>query len=161
MFAHHPDCDEYSAHTWRLGPFTFCKTCSVGFLLLNSLLVSFLLIPKGFNFFADFYSNIFLLLILSPLVIFYLVGATKGRLKDVLQITFIIFAVILGLSFIYVENPFGKIVFLAWISFGLILLFLFRKKKMFKICRECEYEANFGECPGLESFRDFVYSLHK
>ncbi|MFX1286761.1 MAG: hypothetical protein ACFFB5_24195 [Promethearchaeota archaeon] len=159
MLAHHPECAYFSSHTWKVGSLRLCKSCTGAFLLTIGLSIILLLFPRSLTLFSNPQLDLVLLLLLTPFVILYLIGVGNNNIRNLLRIIFVIFAITLALSFFSVPMGLEKILFLAWISVGFLVLYRQRKIKMLKICDACEYKADFNQCPGTYSFRKLIASI--
>ena len=161
LLSHHPECEEYSSHTWKIGSFHFCKSCTGSFFIINIAIVFFLLFPESSHVFTDANSDLLLLLGLTPIVILYLIGVNNELIRNISRIVFIIFALILMVSFIFVESLVFKVLFLLWMIIGLILIYRRRKTKMIKICQDCAYNDMASFCPGYQSIQNLVAAINE
>jgi hypothetical protein len=161
LFSHHPECEEYSSHTWKIGSVNFCKSCTGSFILLNTGIVFFLIFPGSSHFFTDASTDLLLLLLMTPVVILYLIGVDNERLRSISRVFFLLFVMILMASFIFVESIIAKLFFLIWMLIGLILVYRRRKTKMIRICEKCRYNDMINLCPGYQSIQDLVNAINQ
>ena len=160
MFTHHPDCNPYSSHVWTIGHWKFCKSCSTGFIMLNLLFLIFFINISLTKLFSNMVVDFTFIVILLPFSLLYLLDSFGNKfVHSIVRIMFPLFAITLFISFIFITNPFVKILLLGWILIGIVLMFKRRKTKMMKICTDCEYKADFDHCPGFEKLRTLADNI--
>ena len=160
LFAHHPDCNPYSSHVWTIRGLKFCKSCTIGFIMVNVLFLIFLINKSIAKLFSNMYIDFTFIIILLPFPFLYLLGSFgNNTVHSFVRIMFPFFAITLFLSVIFITVPIVKILLLGWILIGLVLIFRRRKSNMIKICTNCEYNADFNHCPGFEKIRTLVDNI--
>ena len=150
LFSHHPKCEKFKGHTFKIGNTQFCIGCFIGYptafigiltIYLLELVITFrteFLLITGMALLSSF--------ILSPLHL------TKIRNIKIIQKFFIG----LGFAFLFwgiwtLPNSFNINLILFFIIFGIVYatIMSYHAYRFYKTCKKCEYSLNWEKCPGF------------
>ena len=158
MFSHHPYCDPFEHHTYKIGKLRLCRGCLLSYPPLYATLLIFLFWPQAHAFLiadALWFDNLWWFMI--GFGILALVGRLLGRysifIKDLSKFGRGAWAGFLVVVIISQHWGF-KIGAVLIIVGGMTYLSLHRGKDMEKTCDECEWGANYDACPGWKDIND-------
>ena len=145
IFAHHPDCDQYNHHIFKLGEWAFC----VGDTGMYSALLMSLIINERFSYLSSFPSGMLFLLG----TVFFIPAIIQLRWKSRKKLVKFAMRVSLGVSaFYYIIFCFSKanwlfrIGMLAIFATGVITYNYLHKPNSLPECRNCVYGENYHSC---------------
>lgn len=153
--SHHPECDVYSDHSFKIGNIRVCKSCFTAS-TSAAIFTPVLILTPLIDLFKSFTTSMVILMVFSPFVLVYLLGRGNDNLRMISRILFGLFALFLLVSAFSVEELQFKILYLAVIIIGVIIVFKRRTVKMTGICRKCRYNSEFSSCPGFTSLQLLV-----
>ncbi|NHJ48324.1 MAG: hypothetical protein FK733_11110 [Asgard group archaeon] len=154
MLSHHPYCDDFDHHVFKIGKLRLCRGCTLSYPPAYFLPIFWLAWSGAREFFraeGALIPNIWWFTIAFAVfgVITYFIRKYSIFINDIYKITR---GALLGFFFIVMlqEDWYYKLIF------GLLILGLMgylsikRGKDMEKTCNDCEWGANFQECPGFK-----------
>jgi hypothetical protein len=150
MLSHHPICEEYNDHSFRMFGRDFCIGCFIGYpSAIIALIIGYL---SGLFF---LFNGTILLLIGIVFNLSYLLsifGLTKRKPIKIVS------KILIGIGSAFVIAAIMTIPLLIYLRLFIVLIFtqivtaimgLKRQKEMNKICNACEYQNNRNICPGM------------
>ncbi|TXT59692.1 MAG: conserved membrane protein of unknown function [Promethearchaeota archaeon] len=157
IFSHHPNCEKFEEHTFRIRGMKFCIGCFIGIpsAIIGVVLIYFLNLIFSFSQEVLLITGIVLMstFLLSPLKL------TKFRpIKFAQKILFNLGAAFIFWWVIYLPNSlffnllFGLFVYMAAIS----VLNLYHSYSIFRTCKKCEYEMDWESCPGFTDIMEYI-----
>ncbi|NHJ84826.1 MAG: hypothetical protein FK734_05150 [Asgard group archaeon] len=151
MISHHPYCDHYDSHVFKIGPVRFCKGCFLSYPPLYTIVLLFIFWEKAREFFLtpSFHiDNLWWFVIGSfILALLYFLGKFSMFIKDLSKFGRGLFAGFLFCVILSQHWAF-KIPAALIIIAGMTILSVKRGREMERDCRECEWQAQFDVCPG-------------
>ncbi|MEA2065663.1 MAG: hypothetical protein U9O65_00950 [Thermotogota bacterium] len=162
MLSHHPICEPYEKHVYKIGKLRFCRGCLLSYPPAYASIIIYIFWPQARDFLTTkgFYiQNLWWFLIAFAIL------AIGGRLlarfsiiiKDASKFGRGALAGFLILVIISQHWAF-KISALCLLLAGLTYLSIHRGQDMERICNECEWHAQYEICPG---WRDIASELDK
>ncbi len=151
LLAHHPDCEEFDKHTFKIGRYQFCIGCFIGYpaAILGIFAIFYLNLIDILDAIYFFYISI----ILMATFILSLLNLTKIKSIKIIQKALIG----LGASFMFwyiwtLPNSFTMNFLIFNIVFSLLLTVFnaYHGYGLFKICKKCQYKVDWENCPGFE-----------
>lgn len=151
--AHHPECETFDKHVFKIGKkLRICRGCTLSYPPLYGLVLVFIFWPAAREFFL---AKGFLIANLWWFTIGFLLLGVSGLLlrkyslfiNDIYKFSRGAFS---GLLAIIVLSQHWGFKIGAGIAFmaGMAYLSIHRGKDMERTCEECEWNANYDECPG-------------
>lgn len=150
LLRHHPNCEKFKGHTFKIGKTEFCIGCFIGYPTAFIGILIIYLLRQVIMFGTEFLLITGLILvssfILSPLHL------TKMRNIKIIQKFFIG----LGFAFLFwgiwtLPNSFIINLILFFIIFGIIyaIIMSYHAYSFYRTCKKCEYSLNWEICPGF------------
>ncbi|MHA1450138.1 MAG: hypothetical protein ACTSP4_12025 [Candidatus Hodarchaeales archaeon] len=155
MLSHHPECDVYSDHSFKIGKIRLCKSCSLAIFSAAIFTPVFLFTPL-LELFKSFTTSLIIIMVLSPFMVVYISGKGNNKIRTVSRILFGLFALSLLVSTIAVPEFQFKLLYIVIMATGIMIIAKRRMDKMTGICRECGYNSEFSSCPGFTSLQMLV-----
>jgi len=165
MLSHHPFCEVYDPHVFKIGKLRLCRGCFLSYPPLYTLVAIFIFWEAAQEFFLreaiSIIDNLWWFVIGFGILTF--VGRWLGRysifIKDIAKFSrgaWTGFLVIVLLS-----QHWGFKIGAALIVFGgMTYLSLHRGKDMERTCEECEWKADFNSCPGWEGMSEKLFQTN-
>jgi len=148
LLSHHPLCEKFESHTFKVGKYHLCKGCFLGY---PTAVIVILLWTQTSLFVHTTYIQVFELTILT----FLLNGLKATRLNN--HESFSLFlkvdrGITLALGIIATwkaPSPFLSISIGAFL-FTLYLIYIYSGiRRYMKVCKNCEYYNQIPNCPGF------------
>lgn len=154
LLAHHPECGDFKGHTLRIGKYSLCIGCFIGYpsaviaiYVMFHLNVTQIIAPQG-------------LLTLGIVLIstFFLSFLHLTKYKPIKIIQKIAIGIGAAFLFWYITtlqiSRFAKLM-TFYIVFGILLALLngYHAYGFIKTCKKCNFLFNWGTCPGFNSIR--------
>ena len=156
FLAHHPDCEEFESHVFKIGKLRLCRGCALSYPPAYALPLIFIFWQVAQDFFlakALWFHNFFWFTIgfflLTEITLF-----TRKFSKIINDLYKIARGSLLGFLFIVVigeartQTWYISLIAGVMILGGLFYLSMKRGKEMEQTCNECEWGAQFHVCPG-------------
>ncbi len=158
--AHHPECETFNDHVFKIGKIRLCRGCTLSYPPLYATVLIFIFwldarsfltatglwIPNLWWFTIGFGVTGALALLLRKYSLF---------INDIYKFSRGAFAGFL-IAVIFSQHWTFKIAAGVLLIGAMVLLSLHRGKDMEKTCEECEWKANYDECPGWKDItQDF------
>lgn len=153
--SHHPECDVYSDHSFKIGNIRICRSCSLA-ITSAAIFTPVIMFTPLINLYKSFTTSLLILMVLSPFMLVYLSGKGNDTLRMISKILFGLFALSLLVSAISVTENHFKLLYLVIMIIGVVIIFQQRAGKMTGICRNCNYNSEFSSCPGFTSLQLLV-----
>ncbi|MHA1308299.1 MAG: hypothetical protein ACTSO7_15360 [Candidatus Heimdallarchaeota archaeon] len=161
MLSHHPYCDTFEEHTFKIGKLRLCRGCWLSYPPMYATILIFLFWPQAKEFLtanALWFDNLWWFVI--GFSILALVGRLLGRysrfIKDLSKFgrgSWAGFLVVVIISQHWGFKIGAGLIILG----GMTYLSFQRGSDMEKTCDECEWQSNFDACPGMRDInRDFA-----
>lgn len=163
MLAHHPACEVYDSHVFKIGNLRLCKGCFLSYPPLYATLLIFIFWDAARIFYQNsgfLISNIWWFVIGFGILAVggYLIGKFSLFIKDLSKFGRGAWAGSLVIVILLKEIHWGLKIGAAVILIGgMVFLSLYRGKDMEKTCNECEWNAQFDLCPG---WRDVIQQFN-
>lgn len=150
MLSHHPICEEYEDHSFRMFGRDFCIGCFIGYPSAAIMLI-FGYLSGLFSLFEGTSLSLIGIVFCSSYIL-SIVGLTKRKPIKILS------KVSIGIGSAFVIAAIMTIPILIYLRLFIVLIFtqivtaimgLKRQKEMNKICNACEYQNNRNICPGM------------
>jgi hypothetical protein len=151
LLSHHPHCEKFKNHTFRLFSKDFCIGCYIGYssailgIIISNILFKQHILPSSFFLLVGILMSLFQFLSLTKI--------TKIKKIKMIQKFFIGFGS--GFILIYFWYLSDWIWYLT-LLFELLIIFILNIpigilhfKTHEKICIECEWKNNWNQCPGF------------
>ena len=164
MFAHHPYCDPFEEHTFKIGKLRLCRGCWLSYPPMYATILIYLFWPQARDFMLGeavwIMDNLWWFVI--GFGILALVGRLIGRysrfIKDLSKFGRGSWAGFLVV--VIITQHWGFKVGAALILIGgMTYLSLHRGKDMDRTCDECEWHANYDTCPGMQEINNDFASV--
>ncbi|MHA1797359.1 MAG: hypothetical protein ACTSVY_02830 [Candidatus Helarchaeota archaeon] len=162
LLSHHPDCDEYKNHVFKIGKKRFCIGCFIGFpsMFLTILIIFFLGIP---NYISHSYLFLIGLILLSSYLLKLIPFMKSVRGRICIRSLFGI-----GLGFLF-WGIFASPLSLAENLIVFIFIFgsfytFYSTSRVISIhitCHKCKHEHDWKKCPGFKSIRNHEFKIKK
>jgi hypothetical protein len=160
LISHHPNCDVYEHHVFKIGKLRFCRGCTLSYPPAYFLPIIWLAWWRAQNFFkveGFLIPNIWWFTIAFAIfgVITFFIKKYSIYINDIYKVTR---GALLGFFFIIMlQEPWYYKLSIGIIVLGLMTYLSFKRgKDMEKTCNECEWGANFHECPGWKDMNLFT-----
>ncbi|HUU78686.1 MAG TPA: hypothetical protein VMX55_10090 [candidate division Zixibacteria bacterium] len=159
MLAHHPACEVYDSHVFKIGSLRLCKGCFLSYPPLYATLLIFIFWDAARIFYQNsgfLIPNIWWFVISFGILTIggYLIGKISLFIKDLSKFGRGAWAGALVIVILLNEIHWGfKIGAAVILIVGMVFLSLYRGKDMERTCNECEWKAQFDLCPG---WRDVI-----
>jgi hypothetical protein len=162
LLAHHPDCEEYDSHVFKIGKVRLCRGCFLSYPFAYAIPLIFIFWQAANDFFlakALWFHNLLWFaigFILLTIITFF----TRRFSKIINDLYKVVRGSLLGFLFIVVigeirtPNWYLSLISGVIILGGLFYLSVKRGKDMEKTCNECEWGANFYSCPGWKDLSE-------
>lgn len=155
MLAHHPNCETFDPHVFKIGKLRLCRGCLLSYPPLYALVAMYIFWLPSRDFFlreaVSIIDNLWWFVIGFGILTF--VGRWLGRysifIKDVAKFSRGAWTGLLVIVIISQHWGF-KIGAAIIVIAGMSYLSLHRGKDMERTCDECEWNADFNSCPGWE-----------
>ncbi|MFW9922690.1 MAG: hypothetical protein ACFFDW_05290 [Candidatus Thorarchaeota archaeon] len=152
MLSHHPACDVYDSHVFKIGKLRLCRGCFLSYPPLYALLIIYVAWPEAKDFFLTnglWFDNLWWFVISFGILAIFgrLLGRYSIFIKDLSKFgrgAWAGFLIIVALTQFW---PF-KVAALVIVLGGMTFLSFHRGKAMEKTCNECSWNSNFDSCPG-------------
>lgn len=162
MISHHPACEIYDSHVFRIGPLRLCKGCFLGYPPLYATLIIFFTWEAARNFYTTkgfLIDNVWWFVISFGILAIaghFLLGKYSQFIKDLSKFGRGAWAG--SLVVVILTQHWGFKIGAAVVLFGgMMFLSFYRGKDMEKTCQECEWNAQFDICPGWRDVtKEFV-----
>jgi hypothetical protein len=151
ILAHHPNCDRFKNHTFKIGRYQFCIGCFIGYptAIIGIIVIRILNLTKLLD-------SIYFIVIALPLIATFLfspLNLTKLKIIKIIQK----FLIGLGSSFLFwwiliLPNPIHINIIIFFLIFGplMIILNAYHAYGFYKECKRCEFAMNWNSCPGFK-----------
>ncbi|MHA1154941.1 MAG: hypothetical protein ACTSQK_02440 [Candidatus Heimdallarchaeota archaeon] len=166
--AHHPECETFEDHVFKIGKLRLCRGCTLSYPPMYALVLMFIFWPDAMLFLTS--TGLWIPNLWWFTIGFGVTGASALLLRKYSLFINDIYKFCRGafagfLVTIILSQHWGFKIGAVVILMGAMgLLSIHRGKEMEKICEECEWNANFDECPGwtdiTQSFNE-VLSTHQ
>ncbi|MHA1459186.1 MAG: hypothetical protein ACTSQR_05920, partial [Promethearchaeota archaeon] len=148
MLSHHPNCDKFSAHVYHLGKRHLCIGCFTFYpVIIITIILTLLFVERNLYNSTIMYLISFIFFI--PIIL-SVAGLTKYRFLKIFSKASNGIGVGLHLVSVFLL-PFPlivKILTLLEINFLIGAIAYIRANRIKKDCSECDYQANWDDCPG-------------
>lgn len=157
LLAHHPSCETFDSHVFKIGKVRLCKGCALSYPPAYGIPIVFIAWIRARNFiiFSNFYiQNIWWFVIGTGILAIgtHLLKPYSKFINDFAKFTRGVWAGFLILSILVISPWYYKLIPLAITAVGLMLITLKRQKDMTKTCNECEWQSDYENCPGWKDF---------
>ncbi len=155
LLSHHPECEKFKEHTFKIKNYKVCIGCSVGYLtaIITLIIINFLNLIKIID------SQYFLILgliflgtfILGPL---HIINSKKVKTLQ---------KILIGIGTIFIISWIGTLpnspkinLILIFIVICIVLwvLNVYHGYGFFNTCKKCDTPMDFENCPGFERIRN-------
>jgi len=151
ILSHHPDCDKFKNHTFKIRKSKLCIGCFVGY---PTAILGILIIWVS-NLLNLFVSVHFLSIGISLLSSFILSPLKLTKIKSIKIIQKLLIGI--GAAFMFwgvwsLPNPFAFNFLLFFFTFGILIIILngYHVYGLYRICKKCEYSFDWDACPGFK-----------
>ncbi|NHJ32507.1 MAG: hypothetical protein FK732_06565 [Asgard group archaeon] len=162
MLSHHPNCEIYDPHVFKIGKLRLCRGCFLSYPPLYALPAIFIFWQAAQDFFlfeaVSIIDNLWWFVIGIGILVFASrwLGRYSIFIKDLSK--FFRGAWAGFLVIVIISQHWGfKIGAVLIVFAGMVYLSLHRGKDMQNICDECEWEGNFNSCPGWHGISEKLY----
>jgi hypothetical protein len=165
LLAHHPYCEKYESHVFKIGPVRLCRGCWLSYPPAYATVIIYLAWVEARLFLqskALWVENLWWFVIgFAILAIFgRIIGQYSLFVKDLSKFGRGAFAGFLVV--VLLDQPwYFKIGAAILLLGGLTYLSIQRARDMEKTCQECEWHNNYSVCPGFKdfnnNFREILY----
>ncbi len=152
FFSHHPFCEIFDNHVFKIGKLRLCRGCTLSYPVAYGLPIMYLLWGsyRDFLHFAPLWiSNLWWFTIYSTILAFgtRYFGKKNLFINDLSKLTR---GALAGFLFTVMisEIWYLKIIAAVGLFAGMAYLSLKRGKEMQHTCDQCEYGADYNNCPG-------------
>jgi len=162
MLSHHPFCEVYDPHVFKIGKLRLCRGCFLSYPPLYALVTIFIFWEAAREFFLleaiSIIDNLWWFVIGFGILTF--VARWLGRfsifIKDIAKFFRGTWTGLLVM--VIISQHWGFKLGAALIVFGgMTYLSLHRGKDMERTCNECEWNADFNACPGWEGISEKLF----
>ncbi|TET29043.1 MAG: hypothetical protein E3J70_08070 [Candidatus Heimdallarchaeota archaeon] len=162
MLSHHPFCEVYDPHVFKIGKLRLCRGCFLSYPPLYALVTIFIFWEAAREFFLleaiSIIDNLWWFVIGFGILTF--VARWLGRfsifIKDIAKFSRGTWTGLLVM--VIISQHWGFKLGAALIVFGgMTYLSLHRGKDMERTCNECEWNADFNACPGWEGISEKLF----
>lgn len=155
LLRHHPLCEKFEGHTFRIKGIDFCIGCFIGY---PTATISIITLPFTglFNILTHTDLLIISIIFLSSFLL-SLFGLTKRKsIKIISKISIGVGAGFLFWSIFNSPNPYSVNFIIFGITFIILLSILnaYHGYGTYRICKKCEYKADWNKCPGMSFFNE-------
>jgi hypothetical protein len=162
LLAHHPNCEEFESHVFKIGKLRLCRGCFLSYPLAYALPLIFIFWQAAHDFFlakALWFHNLlwFAIGFILLTIITYFTRRFSKIINDLYKITrgaLLGFLLIVAIAEIRTPNWYLSLISGVMILGGLFYLSMKRGKDMEKTCNECEWGADFYSCPGWKDLSE-------
>ncbi|MHA1630001.1 MAG: hypothetical protein ACTSXO_04390 [Candidatus Heimdallarchaeota archaeon] len=157
LLSHHPNCEKYESHVFKIGRLRLCKGCILSYPPAYTIILMYIfwnaartfLLTKSFRI-----ANIYWFVI--GFGVLTLGGyALKKYSRIINDFTKLFRGILAGflVASVFAATTWYYAIIPALLFFtGLAFLSLKRGKEMDTTCKECEWHGNFETCPGFRGF---------
>jgi len=165
MLSHHPFCEVFDPHVFKIGKLRLCRGCFLSYPPLYALVSIFIFWEAAREFFLleaiSIMDNLWWFVIGFGILTFGArwLGRYSIFIKDIAKFSrgaWTGFLVIVILS----QHWGFKIGAALIVIGGMTYLSLHRGKDMERTCDECEWHADFNSCPGWEGMADKLFQTN-
>jgi len=155
LLRHHPECEKFKGHVFKLRKHEFCIGCFIGY-PTSFITIIILGVFKLNESIPSNYLIIFGILFMSTFFLSF-TGVTKIKIIKIIQKIFIgfgsalLFWGILSLNFPVFTN---FIIFVLVFSIILTVLNIYHAYGLYNTCKKCESQFKWGQCSGFETIRN-------
>ena len=152
---HHPECENFKGHAFKLCKHEFCIGCFIGY-PTSFITIIILGVFKLNESIPSNYLIIFGILFMSTFFLSF-TGATKIKFIKIIQKIFIGFGSALifwGIFSLDFPVSTKSIIFLLVFSPILTFLNFYHAYGLYKTCKKCESQFKWGQCSGFEAIRN-------
>ncbi len=160
--AHHPECETFNNHVFKIGKIRLCRGCTLSYPPMYTLVLILIFWFDARNFLTE--TRLWIPNLWWFTIGFGVAGALALLLRknslfinDIYKFSRGVFAGFL-ITIILTQHWGFKIGGGAVLIGAIAFLSLHRGKDMEKTCEECEWNANYDECPG---WKDITQSFSK
>jgi len=170
LLSHHPNCEKFKKHTFKIGKHDYCIGCFIGypFAILSVIILFFVNLVINLNSQFLFITGVILMssFFLSPLKL------TKNKVIKIIQKSlFNIGGAFLFWWIFTLPNPFimNFILFFFLFSILLSLVNAYHAFSFYKTCKKCEFSLEWERCPGFRELFQYcetnnlpnLFRIHK
>ena len=156
LLSHHPNCDKFREHTFKIGKRSYCIGCFIGYpiAIIGVITIYFINLVIGISSQFLFTAGTILMasFIFSPLKL------TKKKIIKIIQK--ILFN--LGGAFIFwwifsFPNPFYINFILFFFIFSILLLLVnsYHAYNFYRTCKKCNFSLDWENCPGFKALFEY------
>ncbi len=150
LLTHHPDCQHFENHTFKLGKYRLCIGCFIGY-PVAIISVIFLYILFGF---IQIDSLVMFIIGASCMSVFLLSPLKLTKSRSVKVIQKVIFNVGGAFLFwwVFTLTPsilFNTLVFIILFGMLLTLVNIYHSYSLYRTCKRCSYALEWDKCPGF------------
>ncbi|MCK5184497.1 MAG: hypothetical protein KAQ95_09335 [Candidatus Heimdallarchaeota archaeon] len=162
MLSHHPFCEVFDPHVFKIGKLRLCRGCFLSYPPLYALVSIFIFWEAAREFFLleaiSIMDNLWWFVIGFGILTFGArwLGRYSLFIKDIAKFSRGAWTGFLVMVIISQHWGF-KIGAILIVIGGMTYLSLHRGKDMERTCDECEWHANFQSCPGWEGMSDKLF----
>ncbi len=156
ILSHHPNCDKFKEHTFKIGKYNFCIGCFIGYpvAIIGVLMIFFLNLINIMESTLLFTTGIILMstFILSPLKF------TKFKVIKIIQkILFNLGGAFLFWGIFTLPNHFFINFLLFFLIFGIALALVnaYHAFSFYRTCKKCEFSLDWEICPGFKALFEY------
>lgn len=150
ILSHHPDCEEFQAHTVTVGTKKLCIGCFIGY---PTMFISiFLIALLDLNAYIPHAWFLYIAVAFSSTFFLSFTGVTENQLVKIIQkILMAMGAAFLFWWIWYSPNPFFIRFLYFFMMFGILSLILnaYHMYGIYHTCKKCRYESDWKHCPGF------------
>ncbi len=163
MLSHHPNCETFDSHVFKIGKLRLCRGCFLSYPPLYALVAMYIFWVPSRDFFLreaiPIVDNLWWFVIGFGILTFAsrLLGQYHIIIKDISRLSRGIWTGLLVLVIISQHWGF-KIGAALIIIGGMTYLSLQRGKDMERTCDECEWHSNFSSCPGWDGISEKLFA---
>ncbi|MHA1221416.1 MAG: hypothetical protein ACTSQB_06760 [Candidatus Heimdallarchaeota archaeon] len=158
MFSHHPHCETFDNHVFKIGKLHLCKGCTLSYppAYAIPLIITFWAAARTFFLYTPLWmSNLWWFTIYTGILAFvtrYL-GKKSSFVNDISKFIRGAFAGFL-FGIMLAEAWYFKLIAGIALIGGMGYLSIKRGKDMQRTCDTCEYGSDFSSCPGWNDFSE-------
>ena len=156
VLSHHPNCDKFKEHTFKIGKYQFCIGCFIGYpvAILGVLIIFLFNLTNIMESTLLFITGIILMstFILSPLKL------TKFKVIKIIQkILFNLGGAFLFWWIFTLPNHFFINFLLFFLVFGIALALVnaYHAFSFYRTCKKCEFSLDWENCPGFKALFEY------
>jgi len=164
FFSHHPFCETFDNHVFKIGKLRFCKGCFLSYPIAYTIPIIYFIwkAARSFLLFTPLWiSNLWWFTIYTA--IFTFITRYLGRRSMFANdLSKFIRGALAGFLFIIIISEIWYLKIIAAVALfgGMLYLSLKRGKEMQHTCNQCEYGGDFNNCPGWRDISE-IFSTEK